>query len=137
MGAKLSFRYQLSIKKVTTEGSQMVHIYSYEIILYTHQKKTFKAVIQKYIQHRNEDVMYSMVTLKRMFLILKKKMNGFLCGSVKHLSLDFVSGNELRVLGPSPTSCSMLSTESACPSPSVLPPICSPFLTLPISKINK
>ena len=51
--------------------------------------------------------------------------------SVKPLTLDLGSGQDLRVMGLSPASGSALSTESAYPSPSALSPI------LFLSKINK
>ena len=41
---------------------------------------------------------------------------------VKPLILDFGSGHDLRVMGSSPKSCSLLSGESASSSPSDLPP---------------
>ena len=53
------------------------------------------------------------------------------CGaqSLKPLTLDLGSGRDLRVVRPSPESGSMLSTESACPSPSA-PPLLSLLLFL-------
>ena len=53
--------------------------------------------------------------------------------SVKLMTLDFASGHDLRVLGLSPLPDSVLSVESACPSPSALP--LAHLLSL--SQINK
>ena len=50
------------------------------------------------------------------------------------LTLDFSSGYDLRVLGWSPTSRSLLSGESTSPSP-LAPPPC--LCILPLSQINK
>jgi len=49
-------------------------------------------------------------------------------------TLDFSSGRDLRVVGSGPASGSPLSTESACPRPSALPPlVCVHALSLSLS----
>ena len=45
--------------------------------------------------------------------------------SVKNPPLDFSSGYDLGFLGLTPTWGSLLSTESACPSPSAPPLACA------------
>lgn len=52
---------------------------------------------------------------------------------VKHLTLDFGSGHDLRVMGSRPLSGSMLSRESAWDSHSLSLPSLSPFPSLPLS----
>ena len=42
---------------------------------------------------------------------------------VKHPTLGFTSGHDLRVMGSSPTLGSVLNGESKTPSPSALPPL--------------
>ena len=53
---------------------------------------------------------------------------------VDHPTLDFGSGHDLRVMGSSPVLGSVLSVESACPSPSALPPPLSVslYISLPL-----
>ena len=54
---------------------------------------------------------------------LKKVLQGHLgVQSIRHLTLGFISGCDLRVMGSSPMSGSTLSSESAYPSPSTPPP---------------
>ena len=52
--------------------------------------------------------------------------------SVKHLTLDVSSGHDLWVMGSRPVLGSMLSGESACPSP-----LCLPRSLSQVSKLSK
>ena len=70
------------------------------------------------------------------YLTPYKKVNlrgAWMAQSVKHLPS---AGHDLIVLGSSPTSTSLLSRESACPSPSAPPPAHALSLSLSLSLSN-
>ena len=76
--------------------------------------------------------LYSLVCFK----IKKKKLLRGTCMAqlVKHLTLDFGSGYDFRVMTLSPASGSMLSGNSVSPSPSASPPTHALSPTLQINK---
>ena len=76
------------------------------------------------------DLLFTTIQFTKILL----PQDAWVARSGKHLTLDFGSGHDLRVLGSDPESSSVLSRESAWDSFSLSPSPCSCSLTL--SKIN-
>ena len=70
-------------------------------------------------------------------VVFLEEILGQLGDSVKHLTLDFSSGHNLRVLGSSPELDSVLCVESALASPSSFPPSPTHVCTQALCLINK